>query len=96
MTAINPSVLVFTGDHDKYDPSSPRSTSVVTSNFNKLPCLAFKMEYLDSQAVQPMYPRKLVKIVSNIPTPAHALMQLCQVCFIKLLIHLKRLDKLLV
>ena len=84
VTAINPSVLIYAGDHDKFEPSAvPRSAAKVvalsSTDLSRLPCLSFKMEYLDSQAVQPMYPRKLVKIISNIPSPSHALMQLCQV-----------------
>jgi hypothetical protein len=89
VTAINPSVIVYAGDHDKYVPSTtssflstPRSSSkVVFSSVDgaRLPCLLLKMEYLDSQAVQPMYPRRLVKVVSNLQSPSHALMQLCQV-----------------
>ena len=89
MTAINPSVIVYAGDHDKFTPSSymsvPRSSSTTSKvvlnsvDGGRLPCLHFKMEYLDSQAVQPMYPIRLVKVVSHLQSPSHALMQLCQV-----------------
>lgn len=89
MTAINPSVIVYAGDHDKFTPSSlstmPRSSStsskVVLNSVDggRHPSLVLKMEYLDSQAVIPMYPRRLVKVVSNLQSPSHALMQLCQV-----------------
>lgn len=85
--------MIFAGDHDKFILPSmnstpiglPRPSSKIISGLvdGRLPCLLLKMEYLDSQAVQPMYPAKLVRIVSSISNPSQTLLQLCQVRLLK-------------
>jgi len=79
--------MVFSGDHEKFVlPSSPKTSiqrpisRIVTGQVEgRLPCLLLKMEYLDSQSVQPMYPRKVARIVSSISDPTQSILQMCQV-----------------
>ena len=64
ITAINPSVSILFADHSKFVPSHFFQIRNIQRNLpahsplEDLPHLDFKMEYLDAQVTQPMYPAR--------------------------------------
>ena len=62
ITAINPSLRLFLADHPKFTPSqffhlrNTNKSSPAQSPVEELPQVDLKMEYLDAQITQPMYP----------------------------------------